>query len=142
MAGCLRPEAGRSAEVAGPSPRPADVEADAPDTGAAVVPESSPDPGISFPPVDDTERWLVVEEATSSTEGAWATGSFDAERNKLTIVTEHVRQFSIDTDRIPIDWDRLVVLRIDGSNSELRKRDYPVLHIARDAHGRWVVLDP
>jgi hypothetical protein len=107
-----------------------------------VPPKPVSSPEEPLPPVDDAERWLVVEKADSRAVGAWATGSFDPERNKLTIVTEHVRQFSIDTGRIPIDWDRLVVLRINGSNSELRKRDYPVLHIARDEHGRWVVLEP
>jgi len=92
--------------------------------------------------VDDPDRWLFVEKVRRGAPGAWATGSFNPERNKLTIRTRDVQQFAIDTDRIPIDWERLVILGIDGHNSELRKRDYFFLHFARDRHGRWIVQDP
>ena len=92
--------------------------------------------------VDDPERWLFVEKARRGAPGAWATGSFNPERNKLTIRTRDVQQFAIDTGRIPIDWERLVILGIDGHNSELRKRDYFVLHFARDKHGQWIVQEP
>ena len=73
--------------------------------------------------------------------GAWATGSFDRKRNKLDIRTRDVQDFSIDVSRIPINWERLVVIGIDGANSELRKRDYSVLHFRLDDHGQWVVLE-
>ena len=92
--------------------------------------------------VDDPDRWLIVEKVMDRATGGWATGSFIQERNKLVIETHNVGQFAIDTGRIPIDWKRLVILGIDGRNSELRKRDYPVLHIARDEYGQWVVLEP
>ena len=92
--------------------------------------------------VDDPDRWLFVEKVRRGAPGAWATGSFNPDRNKLTIRTRDVQQFAIDTGRIPIDWERLVILGIDGHNSELRKRDYFFLHFARDRHGRWVVQEP
>ena len=92
--------------------------------------------------VPDPDQWLFVEKVREGTVGAWATGLFDAERNKLAIETHDVQQFAIDTERVLIDWERLVILGIDGRNSELRKRDYSILHIELDDHGRWVVLEP
>ena len=71
-----------------------------------------------------------------------SSGSFDPARNKLHIRTGDVERFTIDVSRIPINWQRLVVISIDGINSELRRRDHPVLRFARDSHGRWVVIDP
>ena len=104
--------------------------------------ELPPEP-ISIPAeFQEIDRWLFVEKARDRATGAWATGSFGAKRNKLTIRTRDVQQFAIDTSRIPINWERLVVIGIDGANSELRKRDYPILHFVRDDHGRWVVLEP
>ncbi len=73
--------------------------------------------------------------------GAWATGSFDPERNKLDIDTHDVESFAIDTGRIPIRWDKLVILSIDRKNSELVRRDYSVLHFTRDKYG-WHVIEP
>lgn len=91
---------------------------------------------------DTTDRWLHLLEVNENEPGAWATGAFDPERNKIDIDLHGARAFAIDTDRIPIDWDRLVILGIDGRNSELRKRDYSVLRFARDDYGRWVVVEP
>jgi len=90
----------------------------------------------------DSDRWLFVEKAKDGVEGAWATGSFNRKRNRLTIRERDVQQFAIDTSRISIDWERLVVISINGRTSELRKRDYPFLHFARDDHGQWVVREP
>ena len=91
--------------------------------------------------IDDADRWLLVEKAREGAPGAWATGSFDPKRNKLDIRTRDVQEFSIDVSRIPINWERLVVIGIDGANSELRKRDYSVLHFRLDDHGQWVVRE-
>jgi hypothetical protein len=90
---------------------------------------------------DDSDRWLVVEKVKDGAAGAWATGSFDSKRNKLDISTHDVTQFAIDTARIPIRWDKLVIIRIDGRNSELVRRDYTVLHFIRDKYG-WHVIEP
>ncbi len=105
----------------------------------ARLDESSP-ATVRLPlPEDDDQRWLWVEAVRDNADGGWATGSFDAKRNKLSIRTRDVQRFAIDVSRIRIDWERLVVIGIDGANSELRKRDFVVLHFARDGHGQWVV---
>ena len=92
--------------------------------------------------MDDPDRWLWVEKVRGEAAGAWATGSFDEKRNKLIIRTRDVQRFAIHIDRLPIHWRRLVILSIDGRNSELRHRDNPVLHLARDQQGQWMVMEP
>jgi len=91
---------------------------------------------------DDAERWLFVEKAKEDAPGGWASGGFDREKNKLEVRTRDVRQFAIDVERIAIDWQRLVVIGIDGKNSELRQRDVSLLHFRLDDHGKWVVMEP
>jgi hypothetical protein len=93
-------------------------------------------------PVDDSDRWLFVQKVADKARGGWATGSFDADRNKLSIQTNQVEEFALDTSRVAINWKKLVVLSIDGKNSELRKRDYEVLSFNRTAHGEWIVREP
>ena len=92
--------------------------------------------------VDDPARWLWVEKGRDGAEGAWATGSFDSKRNKLSIKARDVRRFTIDVARIPIDWERLVILSINGRNSELRRRNHTRLHFVLDEYGRWTVAEP
>lgn len=89
--------------------------------------------------MQDRERWLTVETARNGTAGAWATGSFDRERNKLDIQTKDVQRFVIDVGRVPIDWEKLVVLRIDGKSHELRRREQHRYHFVLDRYGQWVV---
>ena len=93
-------------------------------------------------PVDDSDRWLFVQKATDKAKGAWATGSFDADRNKLSIQTNDVEEFALDTSRVAINWKKLVVLSIDGKNSELRKRDFDILPFIRTPHSEWIVREP
>lgn len=103
----------------------------------------------TLPREDDDDQWLFVEAVAEDAEGGVATGSFDPKGNQIRIHTEDVKGFAIDTSRIAgetglpgIDWNRLVVIRINGVGSELRKRDYDVLHFVRDDHGRWEVAEP
>ena len=91
--------------------------------------------------VDDPARWLWVEKGRDGADGAWATGSFDSKRNKLSIKARDVRRFTIDVARIPIDWERLVILSINGRNSELRRRNHTLLHFVLDEYGRWTVAE-
>ncbi len=93
-------------------------------------------------PADDSDRWLFVQKIADKAKGGWATGSFDADRNKLSITTSDVAEFALDTSRIAINWKKLVVLSIDGKNSELRKRDYDILQFTRTPHGEWTVREP
>ena len=92
--------------------------------------------------VDDQDQWLFVETARDKEGGAWVTGSFHAERNKIDIQTHNVRQFTIDASRIPIRWQDVVIIGIDGRNSELRQRDELVLRFVRNGSGQWVVMEP
>ncbi len=94
------------------------------------------------PEAADADRWLWVEAIDTDARGGWATGSFDPDRNKLELETYNARAFAVDVSRIPIRWDTLVIIGIDGRNSELRRRDYAVLHFARNDHGEWVVVEP
>ncbi len=103
----------------------------------------APPPRIPLPDDPDAaDRWLFVEKTKDDAPGGWAVGEFDREKNKLDVHTRDVRQFAIDVERIAIDWRRLVVLGIDGKNSELRKRDVSLLHFRLDDHGQWVVMEP
>ncbi len=114
----------------------------APET-AKAPPTKEPPPRIQLPDDPDAaDRWLFVEKTREDAPGGWATGSFDREKNKLDVRTRDVRQFAIDLERIAIDWQRLVVIGIDGKNSELRKRDVSLLHFRLDDHGQWVVMEP
>lgn len=116
-------------------------------TGAgreAAVPESTAEamPQIGdLPREDENERWLWVEAIREGADGGWATGSFDPARNRIRVSTEKIRGFAIDVSRIAIDWERLVVLRINGLTSELRKREDSVLHFIKGDGGRWEVVE-
>lgn len=104
-----------------------------------VKPQEPPPPGPL--PDHDEDQWLFVEGFREGADGGWATGTFDAKRNKLTITTRDVTLFVIDVSRVPIDWQRPVILGIDGSNSELRRREADRLHVRRDAAG-WTIDEP
>ena len=111
--------------------------------------EPPPSGGLPVPPhvaidikTEEPDRWLFVEAVKKEAVGGWATGSFDAGRNKLDIRTHDVRAFAIDVGRIPIRWERLVILSINGLKSELRRRDYTPLRFALDERGQWVVVEP
>jgi len=97
---------------------------------------------FDFPADLEQTQWLRVLEVRTRAAGAWATGRFDEERNKLQIETHDVQRFSIDTERVAIDWNRLVILSIDGHNAELRRRESTLLHLSIDPHGRWQVEEP
>jgi len=113
-----------------------------PTTDASQNSETVKEPIVIPDEILDQERWLWVEETRDGARGGWATGSFDPKRNKIDIETRDVERFAVDVSRIPVNWERLVIIGINDVNSELRKRDYSVLHFARDDHGRWVVLEP
>ena len=134
--GCQMPRvdqrSGEPGKVAAPHPSPEGI------THAGVRPRA-----VSIE-VDQTDhdQWLFVEKVRGKAAGGWATGSFDRNRNKLVISTKDVAGFALYIERIPIDWERLVVLRIDGVNTELRRRDSAVYHFEVDEHGRWIVVEP
>ena len=83
--------------------------------------------------------WLRVDRADAGVPGAWVSGGFNPVENKIFIDTHDVSRFTVDLERVPVQWSRLVVLRIDGRNTELKRREKSRYHFARDDHGQWVV---
>ena len=138
--GCQNPgrsapmSAGRETTVAEPAPRGSEPSAE---STAEAIPQTG-----DLPREDENERWLWVEAIREGADGGWATGEFDPARNRIRISTEKIRGFAIDVSRIAIDWERLVVLRINGMTSELRKREDSVLHFVKGDGGRWEVVEP
>jgi len=123
---------------AGGRPRPASQP-------AASQPISQPDPNFVSVRVrqvtDPQDGWLLIEAIGEGAPGAWATGRFIPDR-RIEIETENVEQFSIDISRMAINWDRRVVLRINGRASELTRKRHPVVHLKQDATGAWNVVKP
>lgn len=100
--------------------------------------EPTPQPGESFV----KNSWLTVKKINKKNTAKSATGTFNEKRNKIMITTNNAEQFAIDTSRIPINWRRPVVLSINGRNSELKKRDYSIIHFKHDKYGQWSVIEP
>jgi hypothetical protein len=127
-----------------PARKPTPVETNS--NAQVVVIPKEPDPEPLSEPVrvglDDFDRWLFVTRIDRDADGGWATGSFDPQRNKITIHTRNVQRFTIDVGRIPVDWERLVVLSIDERNTELRRRDFDLLEFVRSQRGGWMIVEP
>jgi len=133
--GCRQAQPGPKADNAVARPEP---------PARAVQPREEPpcpalDPTALLAP--DPEQWLTAESLREGAEGGWVTGSFDPRRNKLDIRTNDVTAFALDTGRLPIDWRQLVVLSIDGSNSELRRRERSIYRFQREESGGWTVRE-
>ncbi len=127
-----------------PAPKTTPLEINSNDTSDSPVEEIEREPPSApiLVGLDDPDRWLTVERIVAGSDGAWATGSFDPKRNKLEIRTRNVERFSVDVSRIPIDWDRLVILGINLSNTELRSRDFDIYRFVRTQQGGWMVAEP
>jgi len=91
--------------------------------------------------IDDPDRWLTVTKGDPKEKGAWATGRFDAGRNRLEITTRDALEFTVDVGRIEIDWSKLVILRINDRNTELKKREQSVYRFLRGSQGQWEVRE-
>lgn len=110
----------------------------------AKVDETSPaaDAPKPLPPEpDDGTRWLFAEAASDNSKGGWIEGSFDASKNKIEIRTKDTARFRIDTSRMGINWDKLVVMNIDGKGAELRRRENPIIQFEHDGAGHWKVVE-
>lgn len=111
-----------------------------------IVIETEKQPPPAPPPVrstpdPQTPSWLFASRFQEGAKGPWVRGEFDAKKNKLVIRTNDVSEFAVNTADVLIDWDKLVVLSINGKNSELRKRDFTVYRFELDSHGQWVVKE-
>jgi len=113
------------------------------DTPPKPVQEVALPPRVNIAaPMEDLDRWLTVEAIRGDATGAWAEGSFNRKSNKIIIDTHDVQRFALDVSRIPVRWKKLVIIRIDGRNSEMVQRDQSTYHFDMDDHGQWVVLEP
>ena len=131
---CQKPESKTTQDRAADS-RPA---ADGNQLDRPAVPAALPIPTGLGEPV----RWLEVLQARPGSSGAWATGNFLAKRNKIEIHTNGVARFTLDISKMRPNWQRKVIIGIDGINSELRKRDFEIYEFVLDAHGRWQITEP
>ena len=124
------------AEPGLPSPTPAST----PDTS-----EESPRPPapIELPlsePSPLREGWLVIKEKADARQRAWVEGSIVGD-DKCVLDTSNIRRFRLDLARLRLNWEKRIVLRIDGFNSELTRKRWPVLHFLRTSSGAWIVVD-
>ena len=55
--------------------------------------------------------------------------------------TRDVDQFAINLGALAINWDRRVVLRINGAAFELTRKKDPILHLARTPTGGWDAVE-
>lgn len=134
---------GKQTRVETQRPPPPTASPNAADPGAGGAAHDKPAPVAPIPERAWSEdRWLEVTGALPDAPGAWATGSFDQDNNKLVIDTHDARRFVVNTDMIPIDWDRRVILSLNGTNTELRRRESSLLTFQLDEHNRWVILEP
>ncbi len=110
---------------------------------SATPPENHDRVAVRIRSLADPQRgWLRIEGIRDSAAGAWATGSFLKDKNKIVIETENVERFSINLSKLRLNWNRRVVLRIDGRSSELTRKRRPVLHLHRSPAGSWDVVEP
>ncbi len=108
------------------------------------TPSSVETPAIIESPVveDIGNRWVYPLQYKKGSTGGLVRGSFDPKRNKIMIDTQDVKRFRIDMTKLSINWDRLVIIRLNGKSSELRRRDSDVIDFEIDKYGNWVVFEP
>ena len=144
LAGCPEPEpasepvaTSRPAAVAEPTPPPEP----APESIAKEPPDHNRVEVRVQRVTDPQHGWLRIEAIREGAPGAWATGRFIPD-NRIEIETEAVSEFSLDVSDLHINWDRRVVLKIDGRASELIRKKSPVIHLQQDQTGAWNVVKP
>ena len=84
--------------------------------------------------------WVTILSRTESGDHGWIEGEIQA-GEKLTINTENTNRFRLDLTRLHLDWEKGIVLRLDGSNSELTRKRWPAMVFGRTPSGGWVVED-
>jgi hypothetical protein len=142
-AGCPDSDTGRPPVATTKPIAPEQIDATAP-TPAELT--TQPDNGdhveVRIVALSDPQRgWLRIESIRDSAMGAWGTGDFLAEQNKIVIDTENVDQFTINLSKLRLNWNRRVILRIDGHSSELTPKRRPILRLRRSPAGGWKVVE-
>lgn len=140
-----------------PAPVPATEPVEVPPSPPPVEqqPPKPPEPEPKPPPPDKPnwvevkvrtpfERqtgWLKIEELRDDASIARAVGWYPPKDNRIVIQTEGVQQFAIDLGSLGPDWERRVILRIDGRSSELTRKKSRVVHLRRSPAGAWEVVE-
>src|SRR5262245_43355836 len=79
--------------------KPETLQSAKPDEAAAPSPPEKPPQlptRVDIPvPNEDPDRWLSVQKVADKAKGGWATGSFDSDRNKLSVHTSDVEEFAL-----------------------------------------------
>lgn len=134
---------------------PADARVDAsqpsaPTTAPATQPVSQPasqpvaDLGDPPPPVEIpiaghgrlSDGWMKLDEPEDAAARAWAEGR-TLDDDALIIQTQNVRRFQLDLGHIRLNWQRRILLRIDGFNRELTRPDQNRIIYQKTATGGW-----
>ncbi len=89
----------------------------------------------------DPERWVFVTAVRDGAGAGVATGRFIKEENKIDIELVGAKRVVLHLDMIGVDLDRRIVLRINGKNSELNRRHYPLLTLELSDGGAWLAVD-
>lgn len=129
----------RTAEPAQAPPRirsPRETEATKPET-----PPPAPEPVKAESHFHSSAEWVEIVALTDGATRGDIEAVFDEGRNKFTIDAEGVSEFLLDVCRVKVNWTRPVILKIDGRNSELRKRDYCRLRMRMVGRGAWEVVE-
>ena len=86
------------------------------------------------------DGWLVIDDVSDQDRTTWVEGRVE-DGEKLVIDTENVERFQLDLSRVKLDWDKRIVLRIDGFNRELTRKNFPRLNYERTSTGGWRLTD-
>lgn len=92
-------------------------------------------------PFYSSAEWVEIVALSGRATRGEIEAVFDEERNKFTIDATGVSEFLLDVCRVKVNWNRPVILKIDGRNSELRKRDYCRLRMRMIGKGAWEVVE-
>ena len=84
--------------------------------------------------------WLRIELLREDAAVGWATGSIHAGSNSIVIVTEGAKRIELDLSEIQVDWNRRVILRLDGQASQLLHGKTQIKHFEVTPAGRWRVI--
>lgn len=120
----------------------------APITTPTPTPSQPPAPTPPPPPMPRIDEmsaglrngWLMIDEVSDRDHTAWVEGRVE-DGEKLVIDTENIERFQLDLSRIRLDWDKRIVLRIDGFNRELTRKNFPHLNYERTSTGGWRLID-
>jgi hypothetical protein len=82
------------------------------------------------------DGWMQIDRSEDSAIRAWAEGR-TMDDDALIIETQNVGRFHLDLGQIRLNWQRRILLRIDGFNRELSRPDRSRITYQKTATGGW-----